>query len=197
MSRLTTLLTTLLSLTTLATSAPPPPAGGPPKPPPPPAPAKPTPIAKRTAAEVIAQLNLTPNPERGYFVETFRDTLNVTSPLPPNPRSASTAIYYLLEGAEGWSRWHRVDAVEVWHYYAGAPLSLALWKENGTEGVREQVLGPDVFAADGQRPQVVVSGWEWQRARSWGEWTLVGTTVAPGFEVSGSEIADDDWTPAV
>ncbi|KAK0610373.1 RmlC-like cupin domain-containing protein [Bombardia bombarda] len=150
------------------------------------------PIEKRSALDVIKKLNLTANPEKGYFVETFRDPIlvgfNGTS------RAASTAIYYLLEGAVGQSIWHRVDAVEVWHYYAGAPLTLSLSFNNGT-GVRKTTLGPDVF--DNQKPQVVIGQWEWQQARSLGEWTLVGTTVAPGFDPSGSgyEIAGPGFNP--
>ncbi|KAK4449600.1 RmlC-like cupin domain-containing protein [Podospora aff. communis PSN243] len=178
--KLTALLLCTLAATSL-TAATPPPGKDP----------KPKPIHKRTAQEVIAKLNLAPNIERGYFVETFRDTENVTSATSAN-RSASTAIYYLLKGAVGHSRWHRVDAVEVWHYYAGAPLTLELARDDGSP-VREEKLGPDVFS--GERPQVVVGGGEWQRARSWGEWTLVGTTVAPGFEFEGFKMAEDGWEP--
>lgn len=147
-----------------------------------PAPAhKPTPIHKRTAQEVITKLNLIPNVEKGYFVETFRDVENVTRTDGKPSRSASTAIYYLLEGASGFSHWHRVDAVEVWHYYAGAPLVLSLAVGDGSP-VRNVTLGPDVFAE--QQPQVAIAKWEWQRARSLGEWTLVGTTgVFPLFAV--------------
>ena len=126
------------------------------------------PIWKRSAQEVIARLNLTANPEKGFFVETFRDA-DVGS----NNRSASTAIYYLLEGSAGSSLWHRVDAAEVWHYYAGSPLKLSLSHDDG-KPLREKVIGPDVF--DDQVPQVVISKWEWQSARSMGDWTLVGTT---------------------
>jgi len=134
----------------------------------------PTPINKRTAQEVIAQLKLIPNLEKGYYVETFRDTDNVTTTSGGTAnRTASTAIYYLLEGSVGFSRWHRVDAVEVWHYYAGAPLTLSLSHDDGSP-VRDVKLGPDVF--DGQQPQVVIGKWEWQRAKSCGAWTLVGTT---------------------
>ena len=134
----------------------------------------PTPMNKRTAQEVITQLNLIPNIEKGYYVETFRDADNVTTTSGGNAdRSASTAIYYLLEGSAGFSHWHRVDAAEVWHYYAGAPLTLSLAHDDGSP-VRDMKLGPDVFA--GQQPQVAIGKWEWQRARSWGTWTLVGTT---------------------
>ncbi|KAL2136968.1 hypothetical protein VTI74DRAFT_11150 [Chaetomium olivicolor] len=151
------------------------------------------PINRRTAQEVIAQLNLIPNVEKGYYVETFRDTINVATAKNSTPaRSASTAIYYLLEGSAGFSRWHRVDAVEVWHYYAGAPLTLSLSRDDGSP-VRQVTLGPDVFA--GQQPQVAIAKWEWQRARSLGDWTLVGTTVAPGFDPNGFEMAEDGWTP--
>ncbi|KAL8393983.1 hypothetical protein RB595_003668 [Gaeumannomyces hyphopodioides] len=149
-----------------------------------------TPTSKRTAAEVVTELNLIPNPEKGYFIETFRDAANITTN--GQPRSASTAIYYLLEGAVGDSLWHRVDAAEVWHYYAGAPLVLSLSRNDGIPPARH-VLGPDVFG--GERPQVVIPGLVWQSARSLGEWTLVGTTVAPGFIESGFELADPGWTP--
>ncbi|KAK4140160.1 RmlC-like cupin domain-containing protein [Dichotomopilus funicola] len=160
------------------------------------------PINQRTAQEIITHLNLIPNAEKGYYVESFRDlTTNVTTtntPTPITPRAASTAIYYLLEGRDGHSNWHRVtDAAEVWHYYAGAPLTLELALDDGSP-VREVVLGPDLFAGDGttQRPQAVVAKGEWQRARSWGAWTLVGTTVAPGFDPNGGfELADPGWVP--
>lgn len=128
-----------------------------------------TPINKRSAQEVIDKLSLIPNEEKGYYIQTFEDPFVV----PGLNRSASTAIYYLLEGSDGDSVWHRVDAVEVWHYYAGAPLVLSLSFDDG-QPLREATLGPDVF--DGQAPQVAIQRGEWQSARSLGEWTLVGTT---------------------
>lgn len=139
------------------------------------------PALPHTAQEVIAKLNLTANPEKGYFVESFRDPDNATivtddgGGATSQQRSFSTAIYYLLEGCEGDSVWHRVDAVEVWHYYAGAPLTLSLSYDDG-KPVTKKVLGPDIFAADGQRPQVPIGKLQWQSARSHGDWTLVGTT---------------------
>lgn len=142
------------------------------------------PPPKATAAGIITALNLTTNPEKGYYTQTFQDSVNVTFTAETSgsngtvvaygtTRPASTAIYYLLEGDEGDSLWHRIDAVEVWHYYAGAPMRLSLSYNDG-KPVQETVLGPDILA--GQRPQVVIGKWQWQSARSLGEWTLVGTT---------------------
>ncbi|KAF2739584.1 hypothetical protein EJ04DRAFT_508848 [Polyplosphaeria fusca] len=141
---------------------------------------------RHSAQEVINKLNLTANVEKGWFVETFAD------PDRFNNRTYSTAIYYLLEGREGASYWHKVDAVEVWHHYAGAPLRLDLSYNNGT-ATRHRVLGDDIFKD--QRPQVVIDKNEWQRAQSLGDWTLVGTTVAPGFTADGFELAAPDWQP--
>ena len=147
---------------------------------------KPSPISMRSAQEVITRLGLIPHPEKGWYVETFRD------PEKTNNRSASTAIYYLLENGEV-SHWHRVlDATEIWHYYSGAPLQLSLSFDDG-KPVRHQVLGSDAF--DNQAPQVIVEKGEWQRAKSLGDWTLVGCTVAPGFTYEVFEMASQGWEP--
>lgn len=137
------------------------------------------------AGEIIRRLGLKPHPEGGHFAETFRD-----GAADAEGRARSTAIYFLLAAGEV-SAWHRVDAVEVWHFYAGAPLVLSL-SPNGHDAEAHR-LGPDLAA--GERPQVVVpAGW-WQAAESLGTWTLVGCTVAPGFEYSGFELAPPDWRP--
>lgn len=142
----------------------------------------------RSAKDVIAALNLAPHPEKGYYIETFRDPKASSE-----GRAPSTYIYYLLEGEAGLSHWHRVlDAVEVWHYYAGAPLRLSLSWDDG-KPVRDEVLGPDIW--NGERPQVVVERGEWQHAQSLGDWTLVGCSVAPGFEFAGFEMANPGWEP--
>jgi predicted cupin superfamily sugar epimerase len=138
-----------------------------------------------TAAEIIRLLDLKPHPEGGHFAETFRDTRTVDS------RAASTAIYFLLARGER-SHWHRVDAVEVWHHYAGAPLVLEMAADEGGP-IRRMKLGPDI--AMGERPQGVVAAGHWQAAESMGEWTLVGCTVAPGFEFASFEMAPPDWSP--
>ncbi|KAF6784865.1 phosphotransferase enzyme family protein [Colletotrichum sojae] len=125
-------------------------------------------VGKHTAQEVVDKLGLIPNPEKGYFIESFRDPDTTAG-----NRSVSTAIYYLLESSVGPSIWHRVDAAEVWHYYAGAPLTISLSYDDGNP-VEDVVLGPDVF--DDQRPQYAIAKNRWQRATSLGRWTLVGTT---------------------
>ena len=137
-----------------------------------------------TAAEVKALLDLRPHPEGGWYRETFRDPFEVDG------RAASTAIYFLLDVGE-LSEWHRVDAVETWHWYAGAPLVITL-SPNGHDATSIH-LGPDL--AGGQRPQVVVPAHHWQTATSLGAWTLVGCTVAPGFRFEGFELAPPGWRP--
>jgi len=136
-----------------------------------------------TADDVIRLLGLRPHPEGGHFRETFRDSAD------DGGRSRSTAIYYLLRTGET-SRWHRVDAAEVWHWYAGDPLELRLHDESGLQSV---VLGPGL--AEDQVPQAIVPRLCWQSARSLGAYTLIGCTVAPGFEYSGFELAPEGWEP--
>jgi uncharacterized protein len=137
-----------------------------------------------TAADMIRLLDLKPHPEGGHFRETFRDSRMVD-----RGRAASTAIYFLLARGER-SHWHRVDAVEIWHHYAGAPLSLSVAERDGLNVMR---LGADIAA--GERPQAAVPAYAWQAAESLGDWTLAGCTVAPGFEFTGFELAPKDWSP--
>ena len=139
----------------------------------------------KAASDIIARLGLKPHPEGGHYCETFRD---------PNTgadgRSRSTAIYFLLARGER-SHWHRIDAVEVWHYYAGASLTLQLADDKGQRSVK---LGADL--PSGEQPQAIVPPHAWQAAESNGDWTLVGCTVAPGFEFSKFELAPKGWEPS-
>ena len=137
-----------------------------------------------TAEEVIRLLDLAPHPEGGHFRETFRDPRTVEG------RSVSTAIYYLLAAGET-SAWHRVDAAETWHHYAGAPLVVTTSPDGHDAEARH--LGTDLAA--GERPQITVPAGTWQSAASLGGWTLVGCTVAPGFRFEGFEMAPPDWRP--
>ncbi|MFT6489359.1 MAG: putative cupin superfamily sugar epimerase [Parvibaculaceae bacterium] len=138
----------------------------------------------KSAEEIIARLGLAPHPEGGHFRETYRDSNGI------NGRAHSTAIYYLLKEGEA-SHWHRVDAVETWHWYAGAPLRLRV--SNDGESTRDYLLSNDIFAD--HTPQVIVPKSAWQSAHPTGAWTLVGCTVAPGFEFDGFEMAPDNWEP--
>ena len=140
--------------------------------------------AKLSAEDIIARLNLRPHPEGGYYHETFRDAYQVDG-----RRAASTAIYFLLARGQR-SHWHRVDAAEIWHYYAGDPLLLRISDEDGEQII---TLGANLNA--GQLPQAVVPANAWQAAESTGDWTLVGCTVAPGFEFAKFELAPAGWTP--
>lgn len=135
------------------------------------------------AADIIKKLALQPHPEGGHYRETFRDSRLIDG------RAASTAILFLLAEGER-SHWHRVDAVEIWHWHAGAPLRLEI-----VDGAKEEIfrLGSDIH--NDEVPQVTVPARAWQAAQSLGAWTLVGCTVAPGFQFEGFELAPVNFTP--
>ncbi|WP_421117961.1 cupin domain-containing protein [Aquihabitans daechungensis] len=136
------------------------------------------------AGEVIEQLGLVPHPEGGWYRETWRD-------LPADGgRGVGSAIYFLLDGHER-SHWHRVDAAEAWHHYAGGPLELAI-----VEGDERQVLTLGADLTDGLEPQAVVPARAWQAARPVDGWVLAGCTVSPAFDFSGFELAPDGWSPS-
>ena len=132
-----------------------------------------------TADQIISRLNLAPHPEGGHYRQTWiADAENGNRP-------CGTSIYFLLKKGEV-SRWHRVDTVEIWHYYAGAPLILSM-AETEKGPARDYRLGPDVL--NGESPQLIVPAHHWQAARSTGDYTLVGCTVSPAFRFDGFEMA--------
>jgi predicted cupin superfamily sugar epimerase len=139
----------------------------------------------KEAADIIARLALKPHPEGGHYRETFRD-----QGVDADGRSRSTAIYFLLARGER-SHWHRVDAVETWHYYAGSALTLRIADQGG-----ERIVTLGANLAAGETPQGIVPAHAWQAAESTGDWTLVGCTVAPGFEFAKFELAPKDWSPS-
>lgn len=139
-----------------------------------------------TPDQIIGELGLQPHPEGGHFCETFRDETR-----DGKERAPSTAIYYLLKAGER-SHWHRVDATEIWHWYAGDPLRLSVAARD-EDAPEHMTLGPNISA--GERPQGIVRKDEWQAAEPLGEWTLVGCTVAPGFDFAGFELAPENWQP--
>jgi len=133
------------------------------------------------AARIIQQLNLAPHPEGGHYRQTWvADNAG---------RATGTCIYYLLQQGER-SHWHHVDAVEIWHFYSGAPLILSL-AETAQGPRRDTKLGPDLAA--GQHPQLIVPTHHWQSARTTGPYTLVGCTVSPGFQFDGFTLAEPDF----
>jgi len=129
------------------------------------------------AEDIIRLFGLQAHPEGGYYRETFRDRGTVGG------RSASTAIYFLLKQGQI-SRWHRIDAVEIWHWYAGASIRLRIQMENGP--IEAVLLGTDFSKTE--QPQVIVPANAWQTAETLGDWTLAGCTVAPGFEFEQFEL---------
>ncbi|WP_020590915.1 cupin domain-containing protein [Kiloniella laminariae] len=136
------------------------------------------------ARDLINHLQLQPHPEGGWYRETYRHTADDGS------RGDQTAIFFLLEKGQS-SHWHRIDAVEMWHWYAGSPLKLK--SHDGVKG-EEVILGPDVLA--GQTPQYVIPKQHWQAANAEEGWCLVGCTVAPAFSFDGFELASPEWSPA-
>ncbi|MDQ0560903.1 putative cupin superfamily sugar epimerase [Rhizobium mesoamericanum] len=134
--------------------------------------------------DIIRVLGMQPHPEGGWYVQTFRDTDGGT-------RGYSTAIYYLLKAGQR-SHWHRVrDAAEIWHHYAGA--SLALHRSQDGRKSETLVLGTDILKDE--RPQGIIPANWWQSAETRGDYTLVGCTVAPGFQFTSFEMAPPDWKP--
>ncbi len=131
-----------------------------------------------TADEIISRLGLAPHPEGGHYRQTWIDGSS-------DGRPAGTAILFLLKEGQR-SHWHRVDAAEIWHFHAGAPLVLSL-AADAAGPARDHLLGPDLGA--GQMPQIIVPAHHWQAAATTGDWTLVGCTVSPGFRFEGFTLA--------
>ncbi|MEM7753444.1 MAG: cupin domain-containing protein [Pseudomonadota bacterium] len=130
-----------------------------------------------TADDIIRRLSLAPHPEGGWYRQTWVAE--------DGPRPSGTCIYFLLQAGER-SHWHRVDATEIWHFYAGAPLVLRLAATEAGPAAR-RMLGADLAA--GQVPQLIVPEHHWQSAESTDGWTLVGCTVSPGFRFDGFDLA--------
>ena len=131
--------------------------------------------------DIISTLDMQPHPEGGWYRETWRNAAE--------PRSMGTAIYFLLE-AHQHSHWHKVDADEMWHWYAGSAMELHQF--NGDQ-VSVSILGPELLL--GQRPQLMVPSDCWQKSVPVDGWVLVGCTVCPGFLFEGFELAEPGWEP--
>jgi predicted cupin superfamily sugar epimerase len=137
-----------------------------------------------SAEELIRQLGLAPHPkEGGFFRETYRAGESWPAQALPSryqgPRSASTAIYYLLTPST-YSALHRLQTDEIFHFYLGDPIRMLQLEPDGTG--RTLVLGQDVL--HGQQLQVLAPRGVWQGSclEPGGAFALLGCTVAPGFE---------------
>lgn len=142
-------------------------------------------MIRMTADDLIQLLHLKPHPkENGFYFETYRsdEVISVASRY-NGPRSCSTAIYFLLKKG-GFSEMHRLQSDEIFHFYRGAPAELLLLNSNDGSG---EIIRVGDRVEQGERPQVVVPRGCWQGMRSTGEFTLFGTTVAPGFDISDYE----------
>jgi predicted cupin superfamily sugar epimerase len=136
--------------------------------------------------QVVLRLGLEPHPEGGFYRRTWTSTEQVDG-----DRAAGSSILFLLP-ADVASRWHRIDASELWQHVAGAPIQVSTWA-GGAEAVRHHTLGPDL--AGGEVPQVVVDPHVWQSSRSTGAWSLAVCVVVPEFSFEGFEMLPDDWAP--
>jgi uncharacterized protein len=133
-----------------------------------------------TADEIIAHLGLAPHPEGGHYRQTWAAG--------NDGRPTGTCIYFLLKAGEA-SRWHKVDATEIWLWHGGAPLVLSL-AESEAGPARDHLLTADLTMG---APQIIVPEHHWQAARSTGEFTLVSCTVSPGFRFEGFTLAAEGF----
>lgn len=145
-----------------------------------------------SVADLIAQLKLEPHPEGGFYRETYRAPVLISEgELAPHFRGArafSTAIYFLIP-AQDRSMLHRIKADEIWHFYAGDPLKIVEITPEGV--VKETMLGLNL--PQSEIPQYVVPAGNWFGAVATGDnYTLVGCTVAPGFDFNDFELAERD-----
>ncbi len=134
-------------------------------------------------ASVRAALRLQPHPEGGHYRELWNP------PAPDGGRGVASSILFLLAEGER-SRWHRIDATEIWIWQAGAPLLLGMADADGHRTLR---LGPDL--RQDEALQGLVPRQAWQEASGLGAWTLVSCVVAPAFRFEGFELAPPDWQP--
>lgn len=139
----------------------------------------------KSAQQIIKELDLLPHPEGGYYKETYRADTQVYSQYVEQDRNAITCIYFLLIQGQI-SRFHRVKHDEIWHFYLGSPLRL-IDIDRQQYNIKESILGDYQHALHAQQ---VIPANHWQAAESLGEYSLVGCSVAPGFDFSDFAFLD-------
>jgi predicted cupin superfamily sugar epimerase len=132
------------------------------------------------AEHLIHRLKLEAHVEGGHYRRIYESTSQVPFASERRPRAAATSIYYLLRDGE-FSRWHRIDADEIWHWYEGEPLQMLRYDPRDNQFTMHR-LGP---VEHDSAPVFVVPAGCWQAARPLGTYALVGCTVAPGYEWRG------------
>ncbi|KAG6055127.1 hypothetical protein E4U17_003203 [Claviceps sp. LM77 group G4] len=146
-------------------------------------------LTQHTADEVIKLLNLSTKPEGGYFRQISEDP----------PFGVPGYNYYLIRGEDGYTRYHKMDAAEAWHYYAGAPLVMVQVKseknKDGTSNTTISTLGPNVFQE--QSPMTAVPWETWHKEISAGNWTLVKIMASTGFAQGGFKLAREGCEPVI
>lgn len=143
----------------------------------------------RDANYWIDNLDLLPHPEGGYFKEAYRSSEEIEQGSLPHRfkgnRAFSTSIYFLL-GKGGFSAFHKIKSDEIWHFYDGDSISIYVIDNNGILTIHELGLFPD----KGIMPQATIPANNWFAAETTGNFSLVGCTVAPGFDFNDFEMAD-------
>jgi predicted cupin superfamily sugar epimerase len=142
-----------------------------------------------TAQSYIQALQMRPHPEGGFFQESYRSEQTMQAPAPGGgsvQRNVCTAIYFLLE-AGNFSAFHRIKSDEIWHFYAGQALEVLELLPDGELCCTR--LGSDILR--GEIPQYVVPADTWfaSRVADGGTFSLVGCTVAPGFDFADFRLA--------
>jgi len=144
-----------------------------------------------SAASLIAQMDLAPHPEGGWYRETWR------GPELPTGRASGTAIVFLLKAGER-SHWHTVDAEEMWFWQGGDPLTLRI-AQHDTGPVQEVKLGGGVMTGQSLQGFVPTGAWQAAEALKPGEgehgYSVVSCVVVPGFDFAGFTLAPAGWEP--
>lgn len=134
----------------------------------------------------IADLQLKPHPEGGWYAEVFRSERLVEDPETRKRYSAATAIYYLLDDVS-FSAFHRVGSDETWHFYAGTGLTIYHFDAHGELVVHQ--LGRDFKAGESLQITIPRNEWFACKVEQAGGYALCGCTVSPGFDFEEFELA--------